>query len=303
MVKKAYINKRFHAESLERIKQVNTIIADYHAQGYDLTLRQVYYQLVSRDLIENTERSYKRLGELINNGRLAGLIDWNAIIYRTRNMRRNSHWDSPGEIITNAKYQFFTDKWEGQEHYVEVWVEKDALIGVIGQTCEKLDVPYFSCRGFVSQSEMYAASQRIGRNSENSSCTIFHLGDHDPSGIDMTRDIIDRLEMFECAVDVRRIGLNMDQVKKYNPPPNPAKITDSRFAGYAKKHGTKSWELDALNPSILDKLIRDSVTPLIDKRQWNKQVEKEEEGKNLLEFIVDQMEEIEIDYKAENSDD
>lgn len=140
MPKIQYIEKNFRPDSLSLIRKVNEVVSDYHAQGYDLTLRQVYYQMVARDIIPNNQRSYKNLGSLINDARLAGLIDWNAIEDRTRNLRGNSHWDDPGEIVSSAAYSYHLDHWEGQQNYVEVWVEKDALIGVVGQICERLDV-------------------------------------------------------------------------------------------------------------------------------------------------------------------
>ncbi|MCG7410591.1 hypothetical protein MH117_24650 [Paenibacillus sp. ACRRX] len=195
-MKICYRDIKFRQNSLELIERVNRIIEEYQAKGYSLTLRQVYYQLVARDVIPNNERSYKNLGNLISDGRIAGLIDWMAIEDRTRNLRGNSHWDTPGDIINSAAYSFAYDKWEGQEKYVEVWVEKDALVGIVGQICNKLDVPYFSCRGYVSQSEMWMAARRLRRMSSDKQTVIIHLGDHDPSGVDMSRDIVDRLGIF-----------------------------------------------------------------------------------------------------------
>jgi hypothetical protein len=197
MPKICYIAKRFNAEHQGLITLANSIIEDYHAQGYDLTLRQVYYQMVARDVIPNTMQSYKRLGGIIDDARLAGLIDWTAIVDRTRNLRSLSHWEDPAEIISSAASSYRIDKWANQSYRPEVWVEKDALVGVIGQVCERWDVPYFSCRGYTSSSEMWAASQRLKRHARKGQTPIiFHLGDHDPSGKDMTRDITSRLELF-----------------------------------------------------------------------------------------------------------
>lgn len=121
------------------IERVNSIVIEYDEQGYELTLRQVYYQLVARGFIPNNERSYKNLGNLINDGRLAGLIDWHSIVDRTRFIRRNSHWSTPQSVINSAKYSYMLNRWNDQPNYVEVWVEKDALIGIVSQVCKKLD--------------------------------------------------------------------------------------------------------------------------------------------------------------------
>ena len=177
MPKIQYKDVRFQSKSLSLISLVNEVINEYHAQGYELTLRQVYYQLVARGYIPNNERSYKNLGNLINDGRLAGLIDWYAIIDRTRNLRNNSHWSTPESVISSAKYSYMLDRWKNQPNYVEVWVEKDALIGIVSQICRKLDVPHFSCRGYTSQSEMWSAAQRFIGQDDRESRTIIHLGD------------------------------------------------------------------------------------------------------------------------------
>jgi len=214
-----YISKRLHSSSERVVHQANKIIDEYQNEGLRLTLRQLYYQFVARDLIPNNQREYKRLGTIISDGRLLGLIDWNAIEDRTRNLLSNSHWDNPGQIIRAARDSFRLDHWEDQEYRVEVWIEKEALVGVIARICQNLDIPYFACKGYVSQSEMWGAAQRI--INYNATTTVLHLGDHDPSGLDMTRDIEERLELFNAHnVHVERIALNYDQIQEYNPPPN-----------------------------------------------------------------------------------
>lgn len=200
MPKIQYKEINFRGKSLELINLVNQVINEYKNQGYELTLRQTYYQLVARGYIPNNERSYKNIGNLINDGRLAGLIDWYSIVDRTRNLRGNSHWDKPENVIASARYSYLLNKWDGQPNYVEVWVEKDALVDIVGQACIPLDTPYFSCRGYTSQSEMWSAAQRFIDQSYRDNCYIIHLGDHDPSGIDMTRDIQERLQMFGADV-------------------------------------------------------------------------------------------------------
>ena len=282
----------FKQKSLDLIELVNSVIDEYRAQGYELTLRQAYYQLVARGYIENNERSYKNIGSLINDGRLAGLIDWNSITDRTRNLRNRAHWDQPQDVIYSAKYSYLLDKWEGQPNYVEVWVEKDALIDIVGQACSPLDTPHFSCRGYTSQSEMWSAAQRFIRQKNREARYIIHLGDHDPSGIDMTRDIQERLEMFGADVYVKRVALTMNQVTTYNPPPNPAKITDSRCGKYIDQYGEESWELDALEPQMLKKLITNEVTALRDDAIYQAICDREEAEKRELQTVADEYQKV-----------
>ena len=288
MPKICYKGINFRQSSLDLIDLINQVIDEYSAMGYELTLRQAYYQLVARGYIPNNERSYKNVGNLINDGRLAGLIDWYAITDRTRNLRANGHWDNPADVIASARYSYLLDKWEGQPNYVEVWVEKDALVDIVGQACKPIDTPYFSCRGYTSQSEMWSAAQRfIRQNRERENCFIIHLGDHDPSGIDMTRDIQERLWMFGANVEVKRVALTMNQVNTYNPPPNPAKITDSRASKYIDMYGDESWELDALEPQMLNQLITDEVTALRDDAIYEAVCARESRGKTELRMLED----------------
>lgn len=294
MPKICYVQKAFSGFKLDQIKQANQIAEEYARAGFDLTLRQLYYQFVARGFIPNTQESYKRLGDLISDARLAGLMDWNHIVDRTRNLRANSHWDHPADIISSAAATFALDKWSDQAEYVEVWVEKDALVGVVAQASAGLDVPYFSCRGYTSQSEMWAAGQRLARVQKSGRTPhIVHLGDHDPSGIDMSRDIKERLELFTGGkVHVLRAALNMPQVQRYNPPPNPAKVTDSRFESYRQRFGEESWELDALDPRTLSDVIRRAVSQFRDEAKFEARKAKEERAKSLLRTIRDRWSDI-----------
>ncbi|MGH3428511.1 MAG: hypothetical protein ACRDQZ_13245 [Mycobacteriales bacterium] len=285
--------------TLQVIAQANDIIATYARQGYDLTLRQLYYQFVSRDLIANKQTEYKRLGDIVSKGRRAGLIDWSAIVDRTRNLQSLSTWDSPSDIVNAVATQFRYDWWANQPVYCEVWFEKDALMGVFERPANRYRVPFFSCRGYTSDSEIWGASQRLVKQRKaGKRCVILHFGDHDPSGIDMTRDIGDRLRLFRARVDVRRLALNFDQIDQYGPPPNPAKETDSRFAEYQALHGDESWELDALEPTVLGALVRDEVDALVDKTAWDAERLREAEARAELAEISANYDDIVRDYPA-----
>ena len=286
MPKIKYKEIRIRESGLALIEQVNSVVNDYDEQGYSLTLRQLYYQLVSENVIENSLKSYNNLGVLLNNGRLAGYVDWNAIEDRTRFIRALQHWSSPKARLISAASSHNIDLWQEQECYVEVWVEKDALIEIVETTADNFDVPCFSCRGYVSQSEMWEASLRfIDKTDEGKKCILLHLGDHDPSGIDMSRDIQERLNMFYADVKLQRIALNMPQIEQYNPPPNPAKITDSRAKDYIKKHGTSSCELDALPPRVLTELINEHILKYLDMDLFKEAQKRQEQERDLIRAV------------------
>lgn len=297
MPKRKYIDKKFQDAALKIIQTAADIVADYEKQGFDLTLRQLYYQFVARDILANNERNYKRLASIISDARLAGYIDWKSIVDRTRHVRSNSHWDTPNSIIQSCASQFALDKWVDQAYYVEVWIEKDALVGVISGVCEELDVPYFSCRGYASASSMWRAAERIySKCKADKEAVILHLGDHDPSGIDMTRDIQDRLNLFlewyGYDVQVKRIALTIDQIHEYDPPPNPTKLSDSRAADYVTKYGNESWELDALDPSTLSDLVQDKVLDLCDYYLFDERINEQVEARRQIQHIAEHWESV-----------
>ena len=193
--------------------------------------------------------------------------------------------------LDSVAEQFHVDRWANQKFRPELWIEKEALVGVIEDVCDELDVPYFACRGYVSQSEQWRAGRRFGACRQTP--VVLHLGDHDPSGIDMTRDNDDRLATFAGQpVVVRRLALNMDQIEEHQPPPNPAKDTDTRFNTYYDQFGDECWELDALEPQVMVDLIRDAIEGYIDPDAWRESGEREREGRARLAEVSERWEEI-----------
>ena len=284
-MKQAFITKNFRTDSLNTIETVNSILEEYLAQGFRLSLRQLYYQLVARDYIPNNLRSYKNLGNLISEARQAGMVDWSMLEDRNRETQTNSHWTTPKQILESAAYSFRIDKWKDQPYHIEVMVEKDALSGVLSPVCGRLDIGITANKGYSSSSTMYEIGQRLAlQESRGKKLTILYLGDHDPSGIDMTRDVDDRLVMYseQCEIEVVRIALNMDQVRRWNPPENPAKETDARFAAYSAQYGDSSWELDAIEPRQLAALVESAVIARRDDDLWAVAVEQEEAMRDEL---------------------
>lgn len=314
-MKYKFIEKRFSRSSEYIIETANQILLNYKHQGFKLSLRQLYYQFVARDIFpedrkwsyknnkwvrdprgtKNADPNYKWLGDIISDARLAGLMDWDMIEDRGREAFLPAAWSSPAEIVMAAAKQFRVDRWEGQENYVEVMVEKDALSGILQPVCSRLHVRFTANKGYSSSSAMFEAGARIydmltAKDSAANTAHIFYLGDHhDPSGIDMTRDITERLIQFSRLdtkyydpIIVHRIALNYDQVEQWNPPENPAKQTDARYAAYRQEFGESSWELDAVEPKTLANLLQEGITNLIDTKQWDLITEREQAMRDEL---------------------
>lgn len=300
MPKERFIDHKFSNDSATLIMNANTIIDEYTADGFVLTLRQLYYQMVARDILPNKVQSYKRLGSILNDARYAGLVDWSALEDRTRNVKSQSHWNDPSDIIRSAAHSFALDKWKGQQYRPEIWVEKEALAGVVERAASQNDVSFLSCRGYMSASEMYEAAQRIRlrRRHDDQETVIIYLGDHDPSGLDMSDgDIPKRFEIFldkydQDPVKVNRVALNWNQIEQYSPPPNPAKETDSRFAVYQEQFGDESWELDALDPNTLLAIIQTAIDDVIDADLFAEMKDREETQRQILSKASERWEDV-----------
>lgn len=275
MGKVCYIEKKFSTANQALISYMNALITQYQAEGYVLTVRQLYYQLVARDVISNTLQEYKRVASIINDAKLAGQIDWEAIEDRTREFIVQPHWESGGEIIRACAHSYNQDRWDNQGTRVFVIIEKEALVGVLEGLCARYDVPILAARGYPSGTVLRSFAERhlLPAVHHGQNVRVLHLGDHDPSGIDMTRDLVDRLRLFTYGqvsdFDVARIGLTMDQIDELQPPENPAKTTDSRFAEYRRQFGESSWELDALPPAYLNNLVQEHIEDHIDQSDWD----------------------------------
>ena len=148
MVKLAFKDIALRSDSLQMISLCNQIIEGYQAQNLKLTLRQLYYQLVSRNAIPNQEKAYKNLGRLVSDGRLAGLIDWDAIEDRVRKPSTPNEFESLESLVNAAIYSYRLPRWRGQNSYVELWVEKDALSGVLAPLADEYHVTLMVNRGY-----------------------------------------------------------------------------------------------------------------------------------------------------------
>lgn len=289
-MKIAYCNpKNLRNSTKLLLDDITRVLEDYEKQGYKLTLRQLYYQLVSSDILENKTQNYSKLSRILTDARLCGFVDWEIIEDRIRIPQRPSQWDSINDLVSAATIQYRKDRHVNQENYVEVWVEKDALSGILLPITESYHLNLMVNRGYSSITAMFNASQRFQEAINcNKSCNIIYLGDHDPSGLDMIRDIRERLATFQIDnLTVNQIALTNTQIKKYNPPPNPAKENDPRAKWYIEKFGHVSWELDALKPQVLSTLLESEIRKLLDLELYDEIIQEENQEKRRLEEFVE----------------
>jgi hypothetical protein len=297
------------------------------AKGYggNLTLRQLYYRLVAGGHIPSSQKAYKQVGDIIANARLDGSFPLSWLCDRTREAKEGDVTNTWLDVADSARAAARTlhslptkfirqAVWRNQSEYVMVAVEKEALAGVFEGPCNALGVPWLVCRGYPSISTAYETATHYREATEHrgrpyDDFVIIYFGDHDPDGLEIpdslarqVAKVLDRLMEDEGGVEdmpmprVERVALTRAQIKQFNPPPFPAKESSSRYAAYVKKTGLKqAWELDALDPSVLTKLIKDSVTAHFDQDLWLEGVEE------VLERRAEFIEELKLPNWLDNA--
>ena len=284
MTKIQYIKpKNFRKDTILLLEKIVKVVDDYQKQGYRMTLRQLFYQLVTKNILENKESQYKKLSTLLKDARMSGLIDWDVIEDRIRVPAMPNQFEDLSDLVQTAISAYRLDRWENQEYYVEVWVEKDALYGILEPITRKYHVHLLVNRGYSSTSALHESVLKIKEQQQYKECVVLYMGDHDPSGMNMVQDIRDRFQDFGCCATVEPLALTMDQIEQYNLPSNPAKMSDPRSKEYVKEFGKISWELDALNPDVLSELISSNIEKRLDADEYQRVIDRENEEK--LELV------------------
>lgn len=311
-------NDYWYTTGEEITGQIVEVVEYYEEIGINLTNRQLYYQLVGKDLIPNAQEVYKKICKIITDLRYAGIVDWETIEDKAREPKRKAQWNSIADIVESAVKQFRLPRWKDQETYIEMYCEKEAGINVLNPICEKYHIYFGFNKGYSSAAALYDLAKRLSVQIDNGKkVKLLYFGDHDPSGLDMVRDIKERVgefldggvmdndalinlenEFYENEVQnesgdyhlyqyeeewkplfmeewlpeqitdrefkIIPVSLTMDQIKQFNPPPNPAKITDPRASWYIKEFGKVSWELDAIDAIELRKIAEEEILKHID---------------------------------------
>jgi hypothetical protein len=254
------------------------------ARDYDrFSVRQLFYQLVARGVIEKTENAYKRVCDAAVQMRLTGSLDYRKVTDGHRERRIILAHSGLHGALQSAHEFYRRDYWREQPDHVEVWCEKDALSGVIQPIANRYGVPYVATRGFPSLTLLYESAQAI--RATGKPATIFYFGDHDASGQSISACVA-RLRQFGAEVAVARVALNPDQVVAYRLPTRPGKRTDSRHAGFVARFGDAAVELDALPPDVLTELVEESILSMIAKERWYAVMEQERLERETLASLA-----------------
>lgn len=279
----------------EIISEVKKILDQYEEP---LTLRQIYYRLVAKQIISNTRQSYKTLGQFLVRARENGDIPYERMEDRNRDtIGGDSGYDSPedadkyikGKIysLKSSSSGFSLSRWKDQNYHVELWIEKDALRRVLSDVAGMYNVKTCICRGYPSFSFLMDAVKRFSKTKPN---IVLYFGDFDPTGLDIVRDLEERLLKYSGKkVVVKRVALTKDQIKNFNLPYAPTKKTDARTKKFVKEYGNMAVELDALEPDVLKDIAKKEILNYIDAKKWNTRAKKEQEARLYIQKKVNKL--------------
>ena len=233
-----------HAKTRRMLDIAIEVLTAHHP----MTVRQVYYQLVSRHVVKNTRGQYQAVSNLLVGARKSGAIPWAWIEDRTRRPRPVPMWPDLAAFAETARRSYRRDVWPTQQAYLEVWLEKDALSGILQDALTAYGVTLNVGRGFDGWDSIRIAADRYG---DGDDVTVLYFGDFDPSGEDMVRSLRERLATLGCTPEIVKCALTYDDIARYRLPPDFTKATDSRAAAFVAKWGDVAVELDALPLDVL----------------------------------------------------
>ncbi len=264
-----------HNRTNQLIASALEILSAYHP----MTVRQIYYQLVSRLVIKNNRAEYQAVSKALVQARREGLIPWEWIEDRLRQPRIVSMWDDLSKFADTAVKAYRRNIWASQSTYLEVWLEKDALSGLFDEVLRPYGVTLNVGRGYDGWDSIHNASCRFGRGED---MTILYYGDLDPSGEDMVRSLRERLATLGSNPEIIKCALNPEDVKNFNLPPAFAKQTDTRRAGYVATFGDICVELDALPAAALQERLKTDIEKRLDLAALAKVKREEQADKKTL---------------------
>lgn len=268
-----------HAKTQRIIDQAHEILAAYNP----MTVRQVYYQLVSRQIIENSRSRYQAVCDALVDARLEGAISWDWIEDRLRRPRSIPMWSNLADFAFEMRWRYNRDVWATQPQRVELWLEKDALSGVFGGVVGHYGVMLNVGRGYDGWSSIHNAAERWGAGRD---IIVLYFGDHDPSGEDMFRSLRERLAKLNCYPSMLKVALTREDIDRYNLPADFTKATDTRQKAFVAEHGDQAVELDALPTEVLRARIVDEIETRMDLEALAKVHELEDqERKQLVEVL------------------
>jgi Protein of unknown function C-terminus (DUF2399). len=274
--------------SKQLLGQVQEVIESY---DFALTLRQIYYQLVAKQVIPNQQKYYMKLSRLCVIGRDEGILREDAFADRLRQVDKPDSYIDLSDYMEVVKGAYRKDLWANQDSYIEIWTEKDALRSVLTQITYAYDVNLMVVRGQVSRTAIYESYERFSEKVDKY-CLLFYAGDFDPSGLSIYNSLVDRIKNYGVAgeyINFERIALTPEQIEDYDLPSDPGKRTDPNYKSFVAEYGDNVVELDSLPPEVLRATVKECIEQRIDFAKLELVQETELKEQARLQESVEQL--------------
>jgi len=268
------------------VERVREILGEYE---FPMTLRGIFYRLVSEQLLVNTRSEYSQLSDKLARAREQGQIPWDSIVDLTREPIVPSTWADLGEFAETVRGAFRLEVWERQPAYVEIWLEKRALSELFRRVCAPYAVRLMVGVGYSSATFVHDGADHLRRIAAEKPVRIYDFGDFDPGGLDIARDVRERLSRYGAEAEYQRVALTWAQVEEHKLPPVMTKPTDSRAPAFIAEHGDVAVELDALPPNALEELVQAAILESLDMSQFEATRAEERRLQSRLEEWADDL--------------
>lgn len=281
--------RRMRGESRASVRLIDAA-ASILEQEHPMTIRQLFYRLVGTGQIDNTKQEYQRVSRLMTIARRDGRCEYGWIVDRSRPEYTPNVWENAAAYAEAIKRSYRRDCWQDQPCHIEVWTEKDAITSSIEPVTRELGVTVRVFRGFSSTTLANEIAETFSEIDKD--IHVFYLGDHDPSGIDIERDILDRVGDFSGGLalfDIKRLAIHAADIQRFNLPTQKVKTKDRRHGGFLQHHGDKCVELDALPPNELRRRVREAIEVLIDREPWDRHLLAEKVERDSIIDLANRM--------------
>jgi len=286
-----FIDHSFKAANRKKLNAIQDIIKEYKEKNLVLPLRQIHYQLVSKNITANTDSEYKKLSDLLSNARMSGVIDWNSIVDRNRAPHQAYYENDMSDSLWRTYRQYKLDRMRNQDVHVEIMIEKMAIFEIVANVSDYYSIMVTGNKGNCSDTILHDCSLRLIKACDDGkSCIVLYIGDHDPSGMMMVDNICERLSLLKVPdFEFRPIALTKEQALRYNLPPNDVKGQDTNSPAYIDKYGDVAWECDALPTDVLQDILRREIWSSIDLDKFEEMMAQEEREKQQLKVVIESM--------------
>lgn len=276
-------HKRRSRRTKAEIAELENALCNIVAEERPTSCRSVFYRMVSRGHIDKTEAEYQRtVVRLLTRLRREGRLPFRDIVDGTRLRRQRKSFRSLEGALRHTKQTYRQYLWDSQDAYVEVWSEKEAIAGVLLKATWDWDVPLLVCRGYPSLTYLHDAAFEIER--QGKPAWLYYFGDHDPSGVDISRKVESELRHFapEAEIHFERVAVTPQQIEAMDLPTRPTKRSDSRAKGF----DGRSVEVDAIPPATLREIASDCITRHIDPAELERARHIERSERETLDNVI-----------------